>query len=558
MFYLPIELYKKHFFIKDCLMSDLELKNFFHAIYDDISYNWMEKYDKTKYMYSTDISFLEETRKLCSKNIEFLSSERVQEITTYYDSLCEFKKCSKKDFMEKNQMIDWEKIEFMNSNPVVMQVLTIYNMFSPVLSVIMPIIFMIMPFIVLKVALRVPISLNAYLEVLQKQLSQNPFGRAILQIGSSDTSINQKMYGIGMLFVYLLNIYNNVMNCIRFYKNIFTVSSFIVNTKHFLQNAYDDINVYLTSLNTYSEPLYTTQCEDLMREIQKTLDEIEHINEFELSWSSCVDIGKRLSILYDFYESSDLLRIVDDACGFYTHMVRTKRIGEHLRKTTMNPASFDKQKREMMKNYTYPYISLIMKEETLNIPNNVTLDRNYMITGPNASGKTTNIKSVLLNTLLTQIWGCGCYEKANIVPYDEFYSSINIPDTCGRDSLFQAEARRCLDVIQEIQSSPEKRFLCIFDELYSGTNPYEAVLSAKAFLHYLEKYNVRFFLTTHYYKLCKIKYNTIKQYRMKTEIGTNHETKYCYTCEKGISKVKGGFEVLRDLGYPTEILQSLV
>ena len=44
MFYLPIELYKKHFFIKDCLMSDLELKNFFHAIYDDISYNWMEKY----------------------------------------------------------------------------------------------------------------------------------------------------------------------------------------------------------------------------------------------------------------------------------------------------------------------------------------------------------------------------------------------------------------------------------------------------------------------------------------------------------------------------------
>ena len=92
----------------------------------------------------------------------------------------------------------------MNSNPVVMQVLTIYNMFSPVLSVIMPIIFMIMPFIVLKVALRVPISLNAYLEVLQKQLSQNPFGRAILQIGSSDTSINQKMYGIGMLFVYLL------------------------------------------------------------------------------------------------------------------------------------------------------------------------------------------------------------------------------------------------------------------------------------------------------------------------------------------------------------------
>ena len=43
-----------------------------------------------------------------------------------------------------------------------------------------------------------------------------------------------------------------------------------------------------------------------------------------------------------------------------------------------------------------------------------------------------------------------------------------------------------------------------FDELYSGTNPYEAIGSAYAFLTYLNKYdNVTFMLTTHFLDLCK-------------------------------------------------------
>ena len=37
----------------------------------------------------------------------------------------------------------------------------------------------------------------------------------------------------------------------------------------------------------------------------------------------------------------------------------------------------------------------------------------------------------------------GFYYKAKINPYHHFHCYINIPDTCDRDSLFQAEARRC-------------------------------------------------------------------------------------------------------------------
>ena len=97
---------------------------------------------------------------------------------------------------------------------------------------------------------------------------------------------------------------------------------------------------------------------------------------------------------------------------------------------------------------------------------------------------------------------------------------MNIPDTSGRDSLFQAESRRCKEILDKLsgeappteegkqqasaQWGPVRHF-CIFDELYSGTNPYEAIASAYGYIMYLTKHdNVDFMLTTHYIQLCKL------------------------------------------------------
>ena len=102
------------------------------------------------------------------------------------------------------------------------------------------------------------------------------------------------------------------------------------------------------------------------------------------------------------------------------------------------------------------------------------------------------------------------------------------------------------------------RHFCVFDELYSGTNPYEAVSSAYAFLNYLNKYNdVNFVLTTHFLDLCRRldKEKGIHNYHMKIE-NVDDDFKYTYQLEKGIYFIKGGIKVLRDLEYPTEIIDN--
>jgi DNA mismatch repair protein MutS len=183
-----------------------------------------------------------------------------------------------------------------------------------------------------------------------------------------------------------------------------------------------------------------------------------------------------------------------------------------------------------------------------------------VITGPNASGKTTILKTALINVIFSQQLGCGFYSSGNFIPFKYIHCYLNIPDTSGRDSLFQAEARRCKDILDIIHDKENDTHFCVFDELYSGTNPEEAVNSAYSFMKYLGKYKkINCILTTHFYDLCK-KLDLLELFlncHMDTIENEKEQFQYTYKLKDGISKVKGGMKVLRDMNYPNEIISQL-
>ena len=97
-----------------------------------------------------------------------------------------------------------------------------------------------------------------------------------------------------------------------------------------------------------------------------------------------------------------------------------------------------------------------------------------------------------------------------------------------------------------------------FDELYSGTNPNDAIKSAYSYLKYLNNNNnVKYILTTHYNKLCKKLNNDTnsKNYHMQI-ISKNNKLVYKYKLKDGINKVKGCLDILQTLNYPKEILNN--
>jgi ABC-type molybdenum transport system ATPase subunit/photorepair protein PhrA len=53
------------------------------------------------------------------------------------------------------------------------------------------------------------------------------------------------------------------------------------------------------------------------------------------------------------------------------------------------------------------------------VKNSVDLKKNIIITGPNASGKTTYLKTTAINIILSQQFSCGFYKKCVVNPFQE-------------------------------------------------------------------------------------------------------------------------------------------
>ena len=279
--------------------------------------------------------------------------------------------------------------------------------------------------------------------------------------------------------------------------------------------------------------------------------EIKSIPTNQSPFQKIVYIGKSMKYFYILYESYELENLMSFTFGFHGYIDTILGINKQIVTKKINPISFTKSNKFKLKNMYYPNLKNPVK-------NSIDISKNYIVTGPNAAGKTTLIKSAIINLLLSQQIGYGYFDGGKLGTFKHIHCYLNIPDSCSRDSLFQAEARRCKNIIDKIEQYPNDRHFCIFDELYSGTNPYEAISSAYSYLTYISRNkNVKFLLTTHFIRLCNLleKHDTIVNKSMKTSI-INNDPNYSYKIVNGISKIKGGVCVLKQLNYPQELIDN--
>jgi DNA mismatch repair ATPase MutS len=294
----------------------------------------------------------------------------------------------------------------------------------------------------------------------------------------------------------------------------------------------------------------------IFSELQK---ELVNVQPFSPSLYKLTEIGELLRIYYIIHSNIDYSNSLYYSFGFEGYMNNLLGLYENLSLENISKAVFDSSSNTLIEGEYYPpHMGLDY------VRNNCDLSKNLIITGPNASGKTTYLKTTVVNVIFTQQTGFGFYTSCILNPYTHIHSYLNIPDTSGRDSLFQAESRRCKEILDNIHiNNIDSRHLCIFDELYSGTNPEEATKSAYSFLIYLAKNeNVDFILTTHYTSICNRMKNTqnIENWKMVVKTKEDDENEiinYTYKIKKGVSKIQGALKVLKEMDYPSEIIESI-
>ena len=171
--------------------------------------------------------------------------------------------------------------------------------------------------------------------------------------------------------------------------------------------------------------------------------------------------------------------------------------------------------------------------------NDIDIKKNIIITGPNAAGKSTFIKTILLNTLLSQTISLTSSTNINITPFEILNSYLHIPDNKGIESLYEAEMNRSIKYIEKLKSNQNKKSLIIMDELFSSTNNIEGLEASKIVCKKMSKYkNNLTLLTTHYYGISELEKETKKFKNYKFEIKRNKkkEIVFTYKLKEGASK----------------------
>ena len=507
--------------------------------------------------YTTNTTFLEETQYLISKIKQISLAEKY---VPNYETFRQIWRDVKEDsfFLEKYGYMEWSILAHFNENSSFLQCLSVINVVSPLISLFLPLIFVILPFIILKIQ-RIPINFSVYLEVLKSVAKNHFIGKALMSMTSF--SWDKAAYLGVTAGLYFLQIYQNVSICHRFYRNMIQMNQHLVDLREFVHHSIQqmdtvlDITEKLSSYRGFNEHMMVHL--DALRKIQL---EMSLIRPFEHSVSKFGESGYMLRCFYRLHTLVEYDAALRYASGFEGYLDNLRGISANVAEGHVSMAAFvSDASGTTMVDQCYP---ALVGEENVAL-NTVELNKNMILSGPNRSGKTTLLKATALNVIFTQQVGCGFYASAAFCPYTHIHSYLNIPDTSGRDSLFQAESRRCKDILDHIRNAKVKgraRHFCIFDELYSGTNPEEATKAGHAFLKYLNQFdNVNFMLTTHYIKICKkfLKSERVENYMMYVCPHGNEGFNYTFTLKKGISKVKGAIQVLKDMEYPTEIIESM-
>ena len=188
------------------------------------------------------------------------------------------------------------------------------------------------------------------------------------------------------------------------------------------------------------------------------------------------------------------------------------------------------------------------------VPNSFLIDRNgVLITGANMSGKSTFLRSIGLNCLLAQTINC-VFASEMTLPKTKLYSSIqNFDELTSEKSYFFSEAESLKSMLSSVNDQCFE--LLLIDEIFKGTNARERLILSSVILNHLANNKTYVVASTHDLELVHELSDFLFFYFSGKDI--NSKYRYDYKLEVGVLDTTNAALVLRDMGYPEEILTKI-
>ena len=189
------------------------------------------------------------------------------------------------------------------------------------------------------------------------------------------------------------------------------------------------------------------------------------------------------------------------------------------------------------------------------VKNDIEVKRGVLLTGSNASGKSTFLRAAALNVILAQTihTSLAASYRASVF---QVYSSMSLQDDLeSGDSYYMVEVksiRRILERVREAEKS-RQHVLCFVDEVLRGTNTVERIAASTQILRALAGENAVCFAATHDLELTNLLADVYDNYHFEEEIAED-DIFFPYRLQKGPAVSRNAIALLKALGYEDELV----
>ena len=185
------------------------------------------------------------------------------------------------------------------------------------------------------------------------------------------------------------------------------------------------------------------------------------------------------------------------------------------------------------------------------VRNTIDTSKNVLLTGSNASGKSTFLKGVALSAILAQSIGIAPASRYR-APFFRILSSIALTDNLlGGESYFVVEIRslkRIMDAAEE--GGPP--VLAFVDEVLRGTNTVERIAASSQILSSLTRRDTLLFAATHDIELSYLLEDSYRNLHFQ-ESTKDADLSFDYLLKEGRAESGNAIRLLSAMGYPNEV-----
>lgn len=188
------------------------------------------------------------------------------------------------------------------------------------------------------------------------------------------------------------------------------------------------------------------------------------------------------------------------------------------------------------------------------VVNPVDWQRNTLVTGSNASGKSTYVKSIAISAILSQTINTAIAEQFTMQPGHVLTSMAVEDDILAGDSYFVAEIKSIKRLLSQVKKGA--RCYCFIDEILKGTNTIERIAASSSVVTWLADYPSLSFVATHDIELTEMLKKQCDNVHFEETVTEDRGITFDYVMKQGPSVTRNVIALLKVMDYPEKIVDQ--